>query len=138
MKNFIFLKFSVLYNIAYEKNYHLNFIHYTVLAYFWNFRRIISDCGIRHTVTTRNIDYAKKLKEAGFTTEQILLYTIIKELDLKVQKISASLNSYAKEFVSLATRVEKLEKEVLMLERENKYLTSQVNAEYKKVKTKGK
>lgn len=70
-----------------------------------------------------------------------VMYTVVnsvKELDLKVQKISASLNSYAKEFVSLATRVEKLEKEVLMLERENKYLTSQVNAEYKKVKTKGK
>ena len=70
-----------------------------------------------------------------------VMYTVVnsvKELDLKVQKISASLNSYAKEFVSLATRVEKLEKEVLMLERENKYLTSQVNTEYKKVKAKGK
>lgn len=58
-----------------------------LLQYFWNFRRIISDCGIRHTVTTRNIDYAKKLKEAGFTTEQILLYTIIKELDFEDMKI---------------------------------------------------
>jgi len=58
-----------------------------LLQYFWNFRRIISDCGIRHTVTTRNIDYASKLKEAGFTTEQILLYTIIKELDFEDMKI---------------------------------------------------
>lgn len=58
-----------------------------LLQYFWNFRRIISDCGIRHTVTTRNIDYACKLKEAGFTTEQILLYTIIKELDFEDMKI---------------------------------------------------
>ena len=58
-----------------------------LLQYFWNFRRIISDCGIRHTVTTRNIDYAKKLKEARFTTEQILLYTIIKELDFEDMKI---------------------------------------------------
>jgi len=58
-----------------------------LLQYFWNFRRIISDCGIRHTVTTRNIDYASKLKEAGFTIEQILLYTIIKELDFEDMKI---------------------------------------------------
>ena len=58
-----------------------------LLQYFWNFRRIINDCGIRHTVTTRNIDYACKLKEAGFTTEQILLYTIIKELDFEDMKI---------------------------------------------------
>jgi len=58
-----------------------------LLHYFWNFRRIISDCGIRHTVTTRNIDYASKLKEAGFTIEQILLYTIIKELDYEDMKI---------------------------------------------------
>lgn len=58
-----------------------------LLQFFWNFRRIISDCGIRHTVTTRNIDYASKLKEAGFTTEQILLYTIIKELDFEDMKI---------------------------------------------------
>ena len=58
-----------------------------LLQYFWDFRRIISDCGIRHTVTTRNIDYASKLKKAGFTTEQILLYTIIKELDFEDMKI---------------------------------------------------
>lgn len=58
-----------------------------LLQFFWNFRRIISDCGIRHTVTTRNIDYASKLKEAGFTTEQILLYTIVKELDFEDMKI---------------------------------------------------
>lgn len=58
-----------------------------LLQYFWNFRRIISDCGIRHTVTTRNIDYACKLKMAGFTTEQILMYTIIKELDFEDMKI---------------------------------------------------
>lgn len=58
-----------------------------LLHYFWNFRRIIRDCGIRHTVTTRNIDYAMQLKEAGFTTEQILLYTIIKELDFEDMKI---------------------------------------------------
>lgn len=58
-----------------------------LLHYFWNFRRIISDCGIRHTVTTRNIDYASKLKQSGFTTEQILLYTIIKELDFEDMKI---------------------------------------------------
>lgn len=58
-----------------------------LLQFFWNFRRIISDCGIRHTVTTRNIDYASKLKEAGFTIEQILLYTIIKELDFEDMKI---------------------------------------------------
>lgn len=58
-----------------------------LLHYFWNFRRIINDCGIRHTVTTRNIDYASKLKKAGFTTEQILLYTIIKELDFEDMKI---------------------------------------------------
>ncbi len=70
-----------------------------------------------------------------------IMYTVVnsvKELDLKVQKISASLSSYTKEFVSLATRVETLEKEVSVLERENKYLTSQVNAEYKKFKAKGK
>lgn len=58
-----------------------------LLQYFWNFRRIISDCGIRHTVTTRNIDYACRLKKAGFTTEQILMYTIIKELDFEDMKI---------------------------------------------------
>lgn len=58
-----------------------------LLQYFWNFRRIISDCGIRHTVTTRNIDYASKLKESGFTTEQILLYTVVKELDFEDMKI---------------------------------------------------
>lgn len=58
-----------------------------LLYFFWNFRRIISDCGIRHTVTTRNIDYASKLKETGFTTEQILLYTVIKELNFEDMKI---------------------------------------------------
>lgn len=58
-----------------------------LLHYFWNFRRIISDCGIRHTVTTRNIDYARRLKEAGFSTEEILLYTVIKELDFEDMKI---------------------------------------------------
>lgn len=58
-----------------------------LLQFFWNFRRIISDCGIRHTVTTRNIDYASKLKEAGFTTEQILQYTIVKELDFEDMNI---------------------------------------------------
>lgn len=58
-----------------------------LLHYFWNFRRIISDCGIRHTVTTRNIDYAHRLKEAGFSTEEILLYTVIKELDFEDMKI---------------------------------------------------
>lgn len=58
-----------------------------LLQFFWDFRRIISDCGIRHTVTTRNIDYASKLKEAGFTTEEILSYTIIKELDFEDMKI---------------------------------------------------
>lgn len=60
-----------------------------LLHYFWNFRRIISDCGIRHTVTTRNIDYARRLKEAGFSTEEILLYTVIKELDFEDMKIIA-------------------------------------------------
>ena len=58
-----------------------------LLKYFWDFRRIINDLGIRHTVTTRNIDYASKLKEAGFTIEQILLYTVIKELDYEDMKI---------------------------------------------------
>lgn len=58
-----------------------------LLHYFWNFRRIISDCGIRHTVTTRNIDYAHRLKEAGFSIEEILLYTVIKELDFEDMKI---------------------------------------------------
>lgn len=60
-----------------------------LVHYFWNFRRIISDCGIRHTVTTRNIDYARRLKEAGFSTEEILLYTVIKELDFEDMKIIA-------------------------------------------------
>lgn len=58
-----------------------------LLRYFWNFRRIINDCGIRHTVTTRNIDYASKLKKAGFSTEQILLYTVVKELEFEDMKI---------------------------------------------------
>ncbi len=60
-----------------------------LLHFFWDFRRIIDDCGIRHTVTTRNIDYASKLKKAGFRTEEILLYTVIKELDYEDMKIIA-------------------------------------------------
>lgn len=58
-----------------------------LLRFFWDFRRIISDCGIRHTVTTRNIDYACKLKKAGFSIEDIILYTVIKELDFEDMKI---------------------------------------------------
>jgi hypothetical protein len=58
-----------------------------LLNFFWNFRRIINDLGIRHTVTTRNIAYASELKKAGFSTEQILLYTIIKELDFEDMRL---------------------------------------------------
>lgn len=52
-----------------------------LLYFFWAFRKIINELGIRHTITTRNIDYANKLKKAGFSLEQIFEYTIIKELD---------------------------------------------------------
>ena len=62
----------------------------------------------------------------------------VKELDKKIQQIQTNLNLYAKEFVNLSVRVEQLEKETRALERENRKLVSQVNAEYKKVKLSGK
>mgnify|MGYP004659911041 CR=1 FL=1 len=58
-----------------------------LLSFFWDFRKVINDLGIRHTVTTRNIDYAYKLKQAGFSISEILKYTIIKELDFEDMKI---------------------------------------------------
>ncbi len=70
-----------------------------------------------------------------------IIYTMVnsvKELDKKIQQIQTNLNLYAKEFVNLSVRVEQLEKETRALERENRKLVSQVNAEYKKVKLSGK
>lgn len=58
-----------------------------LLNFFWDYRKIITDCGIRHTVTTRNISYAQSMKDWGFSVEQILLYTVIKELDFEDLKI---------------------------------------------------
>ncbi len=80
-----------------------------LLRFFWDFRKVVNDCGIRHTVTTRNIVYAQKMKNFGFTIEEILLYTIIKELDLEDMKIisqkfkDAELieNEYTREFNSI-------------------------------------
>ena len=70
-----------------------------------------------------------------------IIYTMVnsvKELDKKIQQIQTNLNLYAKEFVNLSVRVEQLEKETRALERENRKLVSQVNAEYKNVKLSGK
>ena len=80
-----------------------------MLTFFWDFRRVIDSCGIRHTVTTRNIEYASKMKRAGFSNEEILLYTIIKELDVEDMKIISKRfqdeelveSEYVKEFNTL-------------------------------------
>jgi len=80
-----------------------------LLTFFWDFRKVIDDCGIRHTVTTRNIDYASKMKKTGFSNEEILLYTVIKELDVEDMKIISKRfkdeelveSEYVKEFNTL-------------------------------------
>ncbi len=80
-----------------------------MLTFFWDFRKVINDCGIRHTVTTRNIEYAFKMKKTGFSNEEILLYTVIKELDVEDMKIISKRfkeeefveSEYTKEFNTL-------------------------------------
>jgi len=80
-----------------------------LLYFFWAFRKIINDLGIRHTITTRNIDYANKLKKAGFSLEQIFEYTIIKELDsedikLINEKIALE-NSVNQEYTNMLNKI---------------------------------
>lgn len=82
-----------------------------LLHFFWNFRRIVDECGIRHTTTTRNIDYACKLKEAGFSIEEILNYTIIKELDFEDLKIIY--NRFIEEAIEPSIYSDELKKMVL-------------------------
>lgn len=58
----------------------------------------------------------------------------IKELDIQVQKIIKNVDSYTKEYISLAQKVHNLEKEVKLLEKENRTLTTEVKMAYRRAK----